>query len=74
MSDRPRVKITDVPHRAKCRVNEYDFREEAPLSACSCGAIIDLYESILQAIFDPENQPSQYGTEFAEGPDASWIK
>ena len=59
---RPTFKTHELKHETDCRVNDLTYRDMAGPVDCSCGAVIDWYRAVLQAVFDPENQPSQYGT------------
>lgn len=61
---RPIIDVAALKHETDCGVNDLTFRSMATLTDCNCGAVVDWYEMILQAIFDPENQPSQFGTTF----------
>ncbi len=62
MIDRPQLDIWSLRHKASCGVHYVTFRQYATSRDCTCGAVIDWYEMILQAVFDAENQPSQFGT------------
>lgn len=66
MAERPTFRTADLAHDNDCGVNYLPFREDAAPANCSCGAVIRWHEAVLQAIFDPENQPSQYGTMHTE--------
>lgn len=61
--DRPRINVQELQHEADCGVNDLTFRDMASASDCTCGACVRWYEAVLQAVFDPENQPSQFGTQ-----------
>src|SRR3990167_1307205 len=60
--DRPTFKTCELPHGTDCGVNDLTFKDLAGPTDCTCGAVVAWYESIMQAVFDPENQPSQFGT------------
>jgi hypothetical protein len=60
--DRPVLKTCELQHDCGCGVNYLIFRDTAEPKDCTCGAVVRWYEMVLQATFDPENQPSQFGT------------
>ncbi len=62
MTDRPQLDLWSLRHNGDCGVHNATPREHATSRDCTCGAVIAWYEMILQAIFDVENQPSQFGT------------
>lgn len=72
--ERPRINVQELKHETDCGVNDLTFREHAGPSDCTCGACVRWYESVLQAVFDPENQPSQFGTQHLATLDAAWEK
>jgi hypothetical protein len=59
---KPCLKINDIEHESNCAITDFTYRDMASTRDCTCGAAINWYEIIIQAIFDPENQPSQFGT------------
>lgn len=60
--ERPEINVNRLDHKSDCGVHDLTYDEDATESDCTCGAVIRWYEAVLQAIFDPENQPSQFGT------------
>lgn len=58
---KPTIETLKLDHDSRCGV--YDNPDFSSHKDCTCGAAVYWYETILQAIFDPENQPSQFGTE-----------